>query len=147
MKSKPANTSAPAKIRVLCVDDSRDITSILSQCIQREPDMESAGALHAADDLLERVCEQRPHVVLLDMTMPGKDPLAVLAQLTAAGDGDHPVSVIVFSGHDDDDVTDSAEKAGACGFLSKQADVSVILGAIRAAARWRRGTDPFMVWL
>lgn len=134
------------KIRVLCVDDSPDITTILGQCIGREPDMSSVGALCCADDLLMQVKKLRPDVVLLDLTMPGKDPLEVLGQLAEVQDAGELVRVIVFSGHDDQRVMKVASKAGACGFLSKHADVPVILDAIRGAAKWNKGTDKFMLW-
>ncbi len=134
------------KIRVLCVDDNRDVTAALRMCIEHEPDMESVGDLHSADDLVMQVEERRPDVVLLDMNMPGKDPLAALRQLTEASGGRRSVRVILFSGHQDEAVANIAAEAGACGFLPKHADVPVILEAIRGAARWRRGTDAFGVW-
>lgn len=51
--------------------------------------------------------------------------------------------VIVFSGRDDQDAIESAARAGARGFLSKDAEVPEMLRAIREVAR---GTIPFGVW-
>ena len=65
---------------MLCVDDSRDITSILGRCIDGEPDMECVGCLDTADDLAAEVQRRRPDVVLLDMNMPGRDPMAPLVE-------------------------------------------------------------------
>jgi DNA-binding NarL/FixJ family response regulator len=141
----PAPTRAPAPIRVLCVDDSQDITEQLGRCIAHQPDMESAGFLHTADNLRAELDRSRPDVVLLDLSMPGDDPLVVLGGLTdaARAAGRRTVRVIVFSGRSDQDAVDSAAQAGAWGYLSKDSEIPVILGAIRAAAR---GTDPFKVW-
>jgi CheY-like chemotaxis protein len=142
----PGASPATAKIRVLCVDDSHDLTSILGQCIGFEPDMMSVGALRSANDLVKQVDALRPDVVLLDMTMPGINPLAALSQLTSARGGSESVRVILFSGSDDHRVATAGAHAGACGFLSKHAEVPMIIAAIREAARWRKGVDPFVVW-
>lgn len=143
----PATTASVPKIRVLCVDDSRDITTVLRQCLDREPDMECVGTLHSADDLVSQVSERRPDVVLLDMTMPGRNPLAVLRELGGVAAGNHRgVRVIVFSGRDDQEVVERAAEAGARGFLSKDAEVPQILGAIREAAQRTGNPVPFGVW-
>jgi DNA-binding NarL/FixJ family response regulator len=140
-------------VRVLCVDDSRDISSVLGRCISREPDMESAGSLDCADEMLATVAASRPDVVLVDMNMPGKDPLEAIRELAdarlldrepvAGAEPSRPVRVIVFCGRDDDEIVQSAAKAGASGFLSKDAGLPVILEAIRAVAR---ADQPFGVW-
>lgn len=68
-------------IRVLCVDDSDDIARLLERSVSVQPDMTSVGRLHAADDLVTEVARTRPCVVLLDLTMPGKDPLLAVREL------------------------------------------------------------------
>lgn len=147
-------TSAPALIRVLCVDDSRDITEQLGQCIAHQPDMESVGSLSTATNLQVELEKSRPDVVLLDMTMPGDDPLVALRELTdaaravsggnASGGGRRAVRVIVLSGRSDQEAVDSAVSAGAWGYISKGADIPVILEAIRDVAR---GNVAFGEWL
>ncbi|MBX3379992.1 MAG: response regulator transcription factor [Phycisphaeraceae bacterium] len=144
----------PGLIRVLCVDDSADITAMLALCIEREADMESVGSLSAADDLLIEAKRSRADVVLLDVGMPGMDALEMLRKLIAinpprCGEGDEteskvrPVRVIVFSGHSDQKTVDDAAKAGACGYLSKSVEIPVILEAIRQVAH---GEESFRVW-
>lgn len=147
----PSSKSKP--IRVLCVDDNQDISSILARCVNAEPDMESAGSLERADDVLAAVARTGANVLLMDMNMPGKNPLEAVRELgaehrvpgecTADGRPDCPVRVILFSGRDDSSVVNSAAAAGAFSFLSKDAGVSVILQAIRAAAN---ADAPFRVW-
>jgi len=135
----------PALIRVLCVDDNRDITEQLGRCIAHQPDMESVGFLSTANNFRVEVEKIRPDVVLLDMSMPGDDPLVALRELTdaarvapgakAGGGGRRAVRVIVFSGRGDREAVDSAVNAGAWGFVSKDAEIPVILDAIRDVAR------------
>lgn len=80
----PALTSNP--IRVLCIDDSRDITELLGQCVEHQPDMESVGSLSTANNLRAELEKSHPDVVLLDMSMPGDDPLVALATQLMAKD-------------------------------------------------------------
>jgi DNA-binding NarL/FixJ family response regulator len=130
----PTDTSGSAKIRVLLVDDHEDISAVLARCISAEPDMESAGTLNRADELATEVARSRADVVLLDMTMPGRDPLTALRELAAAQGGEPSVRVIAYSGHDDRESIEKARSAGACGYLSKDAEITVLLQAIRDAA-------------
>jgi len=133
------------KIRVLCVDDAKDITCSLDWCIRAERDMESAGCLYSANDLRAEVDRKRPDVILLDMHMPGKDPLEALRELTAAGGSGAAgsVRVIAYSGRDDQTAVDSAIEAGAWGYVSKDTEVPRLLEAIRAVAR---ASVPFGTW-
>ncbi|MDP1661150.1 MAG: response regulator [Phycisphaerales bacterium] len=140
----PAPARAPARIRVLCVDDSRDITEQLGQCIAMQPDMESVGSLSSANNLRAELEKLRPDVVLLDIAMPGVDPLEAVRELTDAaravpgaspgGSGCGAARVIVFSGSGDKKAVVSAADAGAWGFVCKDAEIPVILGAIREVA-------------
>lgn len=140
----PPPARAPGPIRVLCVDDSRDITEQLALCIAHEPDMESVGSLRSANNLRAELEKLRPDVVLLDLSMPGVDPLEALRELADAGgavpgaspggSGCSAVRVIVFSGSGDREAAVSAANAGAWGFVCKDAEIPVILGAIREVA-------------
>lgn len=134
-----AHSDIVPKIRVLCVDDSRDITAMLGRCIEHEPDMECAGCLDTANDLASEVDQRRADVVIMDMKMPGKEPLEALRDVKDA-------RVILFSGRDEEDAIERATEAGASGFLSKDAEIPVILGAIREVAGRRAGEAGFGVW-
>jgi DNA-binding NarL/FixJ family response regulator len=139
----PNSSTAPfsAPIRVLCIDDSPDITEMLGRCIERQPDMESVGSLSSANNLRSALDKLRPDVVLLDISMPGDDPLTALRGLTDGDVKNRPalpipvVRVIVFSGHSDKQSMDRAADAGAWGYVSKDAPIPVILDAIRSVAR------------
>lgn len=141
-----SQTNSSAKIRVLFVDNNEELAEILGQCVAAESDMENAGCLHAADDLLTEVNRTRANIVLLDLGMPGKDPLAAVRELAIAqADSGRSggARVIVFSGRSDEGAVDGAVKAGAWGYLSKNAEIAVMLQAIREVAR---GGISFAAW-
>ena len=120
-----------AVIRVLCVDDSVDISELIGRVIRDQPDMELVGALASADNLTEECARVRPQVVLLDLHMPGTPPLEALKELSAAAPA---VRVIVFSGLDDGETVDRAVRAGAWGLVPKVAATDAVLDAIRRVA-------------
>lgn len=115
-------------IRVLVADDSPDITDMLGYVIGVEPNMECVGRRQSADQLAEDVRSLRPDVVILDASMPGKDPLAAMTEVVAEFPA---VRTIVYSGYDDPDVIDRAIDAGAWGYVSKRQDPDAVVRAIR----------------
>ncbi|HYF13437.1 MAG TPA: response regulator transcription factor [Phycisphaerales bacterium] len=119
-------------IRVLCVDDNTDLAEVVCAAIGAEPDMESVGTLHSANDLRREVESRQPDVVLIDLTMPGENPLAAIAD---AARHCPKTRAIVMSGHDDPATIDAATDSGAWGFVSKNGDMERIFHAIRAVAR------------
>lgn len=124
--------SASPPIRVLCVDDAEDVCEMIGRCIALESDMQVVGSLRSADRLLEEVDQRSADVVILDLSMPGKDPLEALHELMAGTTG---AQVITFSGRDDAGTREKAIRAGAAEHLSKDGDIPTLLGAIRRAAR------------
>jgi two-component system, NarL family, response regulator DesR len=119
------------RTRVLCVDDSVDLTRATGKLINLQPDLEDVGALESADGLLDEVARRRPDVVLMDLTMPGEPPLEVLAQIVQQAPW---CRVVVYSGHTDDETVDSAFRAGASAFARKGTDPMQVLAVIRRVA-------------
>ena len=117
--------------KVLCVDDSADIAGLCRRFVDAEPDMACAGVLESADALVERVLEARPDVVLLDLTMPGKDPLMAVRELAVAAPW---CRVLAFSGYDDEERLMGIVEAGAWGLVSKDSDPARLVQAIRRVA-------------
>jgi two-component system response regulator NreC len=105
-------------LRVQICDDSPHIRSALRRLLEREPDLivtaEAAGAEHA----IEQLRAQRPDVLLLDITMPGRSGLEALPDLRAASP---ETGIIVLSLHDDPAYAHRAVAAGAHGHLAKEA--------------------------
>jgi DNA-binding NarL/FixJ family response regulator len=115
-------------VKVLCVDDNADLGRLYRIVIDGQPGMRCVGCLDAADGLIEEVERSRPDVLLIDLTMPGKDPLAAIRELSVS----HPETrAIVFSGLDDPATVDRAVEAGAWGYVSKSSEINDVLAAIR----------------
>src|SRR3954447_5170936 len=117
-------------IRVLCVDDHVIIGMAMRATIDAEHDMTCVGCLERADTLMEAVTELKPDAVLLDLHMPGREPLTVMRDLIQ----EHPdVAIIVLSGSGENEARKAALGAGAWCYLLKGISGRKILAAIRAA--------------
>ncbi len=121
--------SGPARrTRVLCVDDSQDVGEMLARLIRKQPDLDDAGVLDRAEGLVDEVIGRKVDVVVLDLSMPGPDPIEAIRALAQ-----HVPScrVIAFSGYDDSGTKDEVCRAGAWGLVSKNSQPADILRAIR----------------
>lgn len=118
-------------MRVLCVDDSGDICEMLHVMLAREGGFESVGSMESAEGLAERVEDLGANVVLLDLSMPGPDPLGAVRELKRRGSG---CRVVVMSGYDDAETVGRAIAAGADGFVSKSGEPGEMVRVIRAVA-------------
>lgn len=122
-------TEAPAKKhRVLCVDDNPHVAEALRSRLSRQQDLTWVGCLPDADGLAEMLERESPDVVLLDLDMPGRDPLEVLSELSSEA---MTARVIVFSGHVRKDLINRAINAGAWGYISKGEGEEVLLESMR----------------
>jgi DNA-binding NarL/FixJ family response regulator len=121
-------------IRVLIADDQPLVRSGLRTILEEEPDIEVAG--EAVDGLhaIELVQRRRPDVVLMDIHMPRLDGIAATERLTSPG-APHPTDVLVLTTFDLDEYVFGALRAGAAGFLLKDAQPDALIDAIRAVAR------------
>ncbi|HYI68319.1 MAG TPA: response regulator transcription factor [Skermanella sp.] len=123
------------RIRVLCVDDHVVISMAMRATIDASSDMRCVGCIERADMLVETVAELQPDAVLLDLHMPGREPMAAMRDLIH----EHPgVAIIVFSGSDDNETRRTALMAGAWCYLLKGGSGQKILDAIRAAVAQKR---------
>jgi DNA-binding NarL/FixJ family response regulator len=119
------------RTRVLCVDDSADIGRMVTRFIRAQPDMESVGTLDSAEGLVNECIQRRPDILVLDLTMPGPDPLGAIRALTARLPS---CRVIAYSGHDDQQTSDQVFGAGAWELVSKNGEPDGIITAIRRVA-------------
>jgi DNA-binding NarL/FixJ family response regulator len=115
-------------IRVLIADDEKLMRSGLRAILAAEPDIEVAGE---AGDGLEAIASAerlRPDVVLMDVRMPNLDGLAATERLVARAEG---VRVVMLTTFDLDEYVYAALRAGASGFVLKDAPADQLLTAIR----------------
>ncbi len=128
-------------IRVLVCDDQMLIRTGLVTIIDAQPDMEVVGECgdgRAAVDLAGRL---RPDVVLMDVRMPVLDGIEATRLLAGAGVAD-PVTVLVLTTFNLDEYVYEALRAGASGFLLKDAPPGRLLTGIRTVATGAALLDP-----
>lgn len=119
-------------IRVLVADDQGMVRSGFSILLNAQPDIEVVGEAVNGQEAVARATELSPDVILMDVRMPVMDGLQATRQIAAAGDG--VPRVLVLTTFDLDDYVYEALRAGASGFLLKDAPPDELTSAIRTVA-------------
>ncbi|GHH90348.1 response regulator [Streptomyces capillispiralis] len=130
-----------APVRVLVCDDQMLVRTGLVTIIGAQPDLEVAGECgdgRTAVDLADRL---RPDVVVMDVRMPVLDGIEATRLLAGAG-VPHPVKVLVVTTFNLDEYVYEALRAGASGFLLKDAPPDRLLHGIRTVATGAALLDP-----
>jgi DNA-binding NarL/FixJ family response regulator len=120
-------------IRVIVADDQEIVRTGLAMILDAQPGIEVVGQAadgHQAVALAQRV---RPDVCLFDIRMPGMDGIEATRRL-AGPDIAEPMAVVVITTFDLDEYVHAALRAGARGFLLKDAGPELLAQAVRAAA-------------
>jgi DNA-binding NarL/FixJ family response regulator len=120
-------------IRVLIADDQDIVRAGLAIILDGQPDIDVVGQASNGREALTMARQLRPDVCLFDIRMPQLDGVEATRQLAGPGVED-PVAVIVITTFDTDEYVHGALKAGARGFLLKDAGPDLLVQAIRAAA-------------
>ena len=115
-------------IRVVLVDDQQLVRAGFRMVLDSQADLEVVGEAGDGDEAVRVVVATAPDVVLMDVRMPGVDGLEATRLITAAGDRPR---VVVLTTFDLDEYALSAIKAGASGFLLKDAPPEEMLQAVR----------------
>lgn len=115
--------------RVVLVDDQELLRLGFRMVLDAQPDLEVVGEARDGAEALELVARLRPDVVLMDVQMPRMDGVEATRQIVASGS---PSRVIVLTTFDLDEYAYAALRAGASGFLLKDAESADLLSAIRA---------------
>ncbi|SEC73369.1 DNA-binding response regulator, NarL/FixJ family, contains REC and HTH domains [Streptomyces sp. 3213] len=124
-------SSAPSS-RVLICDDQELIRMGLRMVVDSQPDLTVVGEAADGDAAIAGVAALEPDLVLMDVRMPGLDGLAATEILCAQSDGPRILLVTTF---DLDEYAYAALRAGANGFLVKDAPAEEILVTVRAVLR------------
>jgi DNA-binding NarL/FixJ family response regulator len=120
-------------IRVLIADDQDIVRAGLTMILDAQPDIEVVGEAANGREAVTLARELRPDVCLLDIRMPEMDGIEATGHL-AGPDVADPLAVIVITTFDLDEYVHGALKAGARGFLLKDAGPELLTQAIHAAA-------------
>jgi len=119
-------------VRVVIADDHPVFRAGMVSVLDDLPDVEVVGQAGDGEEAVAAASEHRPDVVLMDLRMPGVGGLEATARIRV----EHPeVAVVVLTMDSDDDSIFAALRAGARGYLLKEAEVADIERAITGAAR------------
>ncbi len=127
-------------IKVLVVDDNKDLASIINCVFAQYADIVPAGVACNGLEALDMIRRAKFDVVLLDIIMPGMDGMQVLSKLQQM-EGDKP-TVIVLSAVGSGPVIERALELGADSFLVKPVDAATMIETIRASHKARRNSGP-----
>jgi DNA-binding NarL/FixJ family response regulator len=117
-------------IRLLIVDDQELVRTGFRLFLETQDDLEVVGEAGNGLEAIELASQLRPDVVLMDIRMPGMDGVETTARLTAAAI-EPPPRVLILTTFDLDEYVFGALRAGAAGFLLKDAPRERLLEAIR----------------
>ena len=124
--------------RLAIVDDHMLVREGMIDILSSQPDFEVAGEGASADDAVRLVTELRPHLVCLDVNMPGGGVEAVARVQAAAPE----VRIVMFSFRQDLDIVQSCLAAGADGYIVKGVSGPELVGVVRKILGGDRHIDP-----
>jgi DNA-binding NarL/FixJ family response regulator len=131
-RPRPVERRAP--VRLLIVDDHAVLRKGLQMLLSSQSDMTVVGEAGDGESALEAARSLKPDVVTLDLAMPNVGGLAILERLRK----ECPATrVLVLTMHDDAAYLKAVIGAGGAGYVTKTADESEILAAVRAIAQGR----------
>jgi DNA-binding NarL/FixJ family response regulator len=115
-------------LRVVVADDAENLRALLVRALERSGHVEVVATAVNGREALEAVRSARPDVLLLDLSMPVLDGMAVLRQLDGA------VPVVVLTGYGEDELGPECRALGARGFVEKGMPIATVVAALRDAA-------------
>ena len=121
-------------VRVLVADDQELVRTGLRMILNAQPDIEVVGEAADGAEAVALARRLRPDVCLFDIRMPVLDGLDATRELAGPGVAD-PIPVVVITTFDLDEYVYAALRAGAKGFLLKDAGATMLAEAVHAAAR------------
>lgn len=119
-------------VRVLIADDEAMVRAGFQMILEIEPDMDVVGEAEDGEQALSVARRTRPDVVVMDIRMPRLDGLAATQRLLA--ELDPPPHVLIVTTFDDEESLYAALRAGASGFLLKNAPPEQLVEGVRTVA-------------
>ncbi|MGH3767956.1 MAG: response regulator [Pseudonocardiaceae bacterium] len=132
-------------IRVVVVDDQPLVRAGIVMLVNAEEDISVIAEAVDGKDALTQIRAHRPDVVLMDVRMPGTDGVAATRAVVEEGltaQSGQPIGVIILTTYHIDEAVYAALRAGASGFLLKDAAPAEIVNAIRSIVAGEAWLDP-----
>jgi len=126
-------------IRVFIADDHGIVRKGMKQILSRTPDIEVAGEASTGQEALEKIWANNFDVVILDISLPGRNGLEILKQIKSQ---QPKLPVLILSMYPEDQYAVRVLKAGAAGYLTKESDKSELIEAIRRIAQGKKYITP-----
>ena len=120
-----------SKLRVLIVDDHGIVRAGIRSLLEGQPDMEVAGEAAGGEEALQKAKELKPDLVLMDIAMPGMNGIEATKRIK---EEQPETNVLVLSMHDDEEFFFPVLRAGASGYILKEAEPQELLYAIRTVS-------------
>ena len=118
-------------VRIVLADDQALVRAGFRAILDAREDLEVVAEAADGNEAVAAVAEHRPDVVLMDIRMPSQDGIAATRRIVQAGG---PARVIMLTTFDLDDLVVAALRAGASGFLLKDAQAAELVHAVRVVA-------------
>ena len=129
---------AKERIRVLLVDDHQVFREGLRELLNRQPDIEVVAEASTGQEAIRQLTS-RPDVVLLDIQLPDGDGIAICKRILEEG---LSTQVVMLTMYGDEEYLFEAIKAGAVGYVLKDASSEQVASAIRAASKGQSQLHP-----
>lgn len=126
-------------MKIIICDDQAVIRDGLEMLLNLEADIEVVGTAQDGTEVIELTAQKQPDLVLMDLKMPGMNGVEATRQMRAKFP---QVRVLVLTTYDDDEWVFDAIRAGAAGYLLKDAGREEIVKAIRGTLEGKAFVDP-----
>jgi two-component system response regulator NreC len=128
-------------IRILIADDHGVIRAGLRALLSGLPELEVVGEAIDGRDTLRKAIELKPHVLIMDLSMPGIGGLEATRQLSQLAPD---IRILILTVHEDESLLKEVIRAGAAGYIIKRAVEDELIHAIRVVARGDMYVHPSM---
>ena len=129
-------------IKVLIADDHAIVRTGLRALLKSEPTLELVGEATGGFEAIELVGKTHPDILILDLSMPDLDGIAVTKQIKPL----YPdLRILILTVHEDEALLREAIKAGTSGYILKRAAEAELIAAIRIIMRGDLYVEPSMV--
>jgi two-component system, NarL family, response regulator NreC len=129
----------PARTRIVLADDHTIVRSALRALLEADGEFEVVAEAGDVDEAVRKALAYKPDVIVLDLSMPGGSSLNAIPRMREASQG---TAVVVLTMEDEPRFAREAFRAGALGFVLKEAADTELVAAVRAAVSGLRYLNP-----